>query len=128
MCSRLSAKEYPMPRYFFHVIDGRSIIDNEGSELASLREVRIEAIHLAGSILRDEGDKFWSSEEWHMNVTDASGLSVLKLRFSADDQGIAPEKDQDIRVPVESVLCKLGHSRALGAPSLHKGGVRQVRT
>ncbi len=89
-----------MPRYFFHVIDGRSIIDNEVSELAGLKEARIEAIQLAGAMLRDEGDKFWSGEEWHMNVTDASGHSVLKLRFSADDQGIAPEEDQDIRVPV----------------------------
>ena len=89
-----------MPRYFFHVIDGRSIIDNEGLELAGLKEARIEAIQLAGAILRDEGDKFWNGGEWHMNVTDASGHSVLKLRFSADDQGIAPEEDQDIRVPV----------------------------
>ena len=84
-----------MPRYYFHVIDGREIIDNEGTELAGLREARVEAIHLAGSILRDEGDKFWKGEEWHMNVTDASGLSVLKLRFSADDQGIASEEDRE---------------------------------
>jgi hypothetical protein len=82
-----------MPRYFFHVIDGRDIIDNEGSELADLKEARVEAIQLAGAILRDEGDKFWKGEEWHMNVTDASGLSLLKLHFSAVDQGIAPEKD-----------------------------------
>jgi hypothetical protein len=88
-----------MPRYFFHVIDGRDIIDNEGSELASLKEARVEAIHLAGSILRDEGDEFWNGEQWHMNVTDASGQSVLKLRFSAEDQGTAPEEDQDIKVP-----------------------------
>ncbi|WP_457093062.1 DUF6894 family protein [Microvirga sp. P5_D2] len=74
-----------MPRYFFHVIDGRNIIDNEGSELAGLKEARVEAIHLAGSILRDESDEFWNGEEWPMNVTDASGQSVLKLRFSADD-------------------------------------------
>jgi hypothetical protein len=65
-----------MPRYFFHVIDGRSIIDSEGSELAGLKEARIEAIQLACAILRDEGDKFWSGEEWHMNVTDASGQSA----------------------------------------------------
>jgi hypothetical protein len=85
-----------MPRYFFNVIDGRSIIDNQGSELAGLKEARVEAIQLAGAILRDEGDKFWNGEEWHMNVTDASGLSVLKLHFSADDQGIAPENDRDV--------------------------------
>lgn len=88
-----------MPRYFFHVIDGRRIIDNEGSELASLKEARVEAIQLAGAILRDEGDTFWKGEEWHMDVTDASGQSLLKLRFSAQDQSTTPEKDQDIKAP-----------------------------
>ncbi len=88
-----------MPHYFFHVIDGRNIIDDEGSELAGLKEARVEAIQLAGAILRDEGDEFWNGEEWRMNVTDASGQSVLKLRFSADSQVAAPEEDQDIEVP-----------------------------
>jgi GTP-dependent phosphoenolpyruvate carboxykinase len=85
-----------MPRYFFNVIDGRSIIDNQGSELAGLKEARVEAIQLAGAILRDEGDTFWNGQEWHMDVTDASGQSVLKLRFSADDQGIAPENEREV--------------------------------
>jgi len=88
-----------MPRYFFHVIDGRSIIDNQGSELAGLKEARVEAIQLAGAILRDEGDTFWNGQEWHMDVTDASGQSVLKLRFSAEDQGATPKEGQDIEVP-----------------------------
>jgi hypothetical protein len=88
-----------MPRYYFHVIDGRSIIDNQESELAGLKEARVEATHLAGSILRDEGDEFWNGEEWHMNVTDAAGQSVLKLRFSADDQDTAPEEDQKMTAP-----------------------------
>ena len=88
-----------MPRYFFHVIDGREIIDNQGSELAGLKEARVEAIQLAGAILRDEGDTFWNGQEWHMDVTDASGQSVLKLRFSAEDQGATPEEGQDIEVP-----------------------------
>ena len=85
-----------MPRYFFNVIDGRSIIDNEGSELAGLKDARIEAIQLAGAILRDEGDTFWNGEEWHMHVTDASGLSVLKLRFSVEDQGTTPGEDHEV--------------------------------
>ncbi|MGO4527251.1 hypothetical protein AB4097_20635 [Microvirga sp. 2MCAF35] len=79
-----------MPRYFFHVIDGRDIIDNDGTVLPGLREARAEAIRTAGSMLRDEGDRFWNSTEWQMNVTDASGQSVLKLRFSAADQEITP--------------------------------------
>lgn len=89
-----------MPRYFFNVIDGRSIIDTEGSELADLKEARVEAIQLAGAILRDEGDTFWNGEVWHMNVTDAAGQSVLKLHFSAQDQGTTPEEGKDIKVPV----------------------------
>jgi hypothetical protein len=88
-----------MPRYFFHVIDGRSIIDREGTEFPTLKQARGEAIRLAGAILRDEGDTFWNGEEWHMNVTDASGQSVLKLRFSADDQGIAPDEDRAVETP-----------------------------
>jgi hypothetical protein len=88
-----------MPRYFFHVIDGRNIIDNEGAELADLKQVRAEAIRLAGAVLRDEGDKFWNGTKWQMNVTDASGQSVLKLNFSADDQGIAPEEGQKAAAP-----------------------------
>jgi hypothetical protein len=75
---------------------GHEIIDHEGTELSGLREARAEAIRTAGAILRDEGDEFWDGTEWHMNVTDAAGHSVLKLRFSADDQGIAPEDDREV--------------------------------
>jgi hypothetical protein len=88
-----------MPRYFFHVIDSRSIIDREGTEFPNLRHARAEAIRLAGAILRDEGDTFWDGTEWQMNVTDVSGQSVLKLNFSADDQGIVPEEDQEAEAP-----------------------------
>jgi hypothetical protein len=88
-----------MPRYFFHVIDGHNIIDNEGTEFPNLRHARAEAIRLAGAILRDEGDTFWDGTEWHMNVTDVAGQSVLKLRFSVDDQGITPEEDQETTAP-----------------------------
>ena len=85
-----------MPRYFSHVIDGKKLIDDEGTELLGLRQARTEAIQLAGAILRVEGDTFWKGEQWHMNVTDASGRSVLKLHFSVDDQGIAPDEDREI--------------------------------
>ena len=84
-----------MPRYFFHVIDGNEYPDTEGTVLANPDAARAEAIRTAGSILRDEGDQFWNGTEWQMNVTDAAGQSVLKLRFSADDQGIAPDKDRE---------------------------------
>jgi uncharacterized protein DUF6894 len=76
VCSRLSADERSMPRYFFHVIDGREIIDRVGTVLPSLGQARAEAIRTAGAILRDEGDEFWNGTEWRMNVTDAGGQPV----------------------------------------------------
>ena len=88
-----------MPRYFFHVIDGRDILDHVGTVLSSPSEARAEAIRTAGAILRDEGDKFWDGTEWHMTVTDASGCSICKLRFSAVDQSITHDEDREIEPP-----------------------------
>lgn len=82
-----------MPRYFFHVLDNRNITDNTGTVLPHLRYVRAEAIRAAGAILRDEGDRFWNSAEWPMNVTDAAGQSMLKFRFSIDKPGFAPDQE-----------------------------------
>jgi hypothetical protein len=56
---------------------------------SGLGEARTEAVRTAGAILRDEGDRFWNGTEWWLDVTDASGQSMLKLHFSADDQGFA---------------------------------------
>jgi hypothetical protein len=76
-----------MPRYFFHVMDGRAHVDTEGSELAGLDEVRSEAIRAAGEILADQGRLFWKGNTWQMTVADAAGDTVLTLRFSADEHG-----------------------------------------
>jgi hypothetical protein len=43
-----------MPRFHFNVHDGKNIIDEQGTELPNWQAARIEAIHLAGNILRDE--------------------------------------------------------------------------
>lgn len=76
-----------MPRYFFHVVDGRALIDAEGVELTGVDEARKEAIRTAGQMLADAGKKFWKGKDWQMTVADAAGDSVLTLRFSADDHG-----------------------------------------
>jgi hypothetical protein len=76
-----------MPRYYFHVMDGRALVDTEGTELAGLKQARAEAIRTAGKILADQGRKFWTGNTWQMIVADAAGDTVLTLRFSADDHG-----------------------------------------
>jgi hypothetical protein len=76
--------ERAMPRYFFHVIDGREIIDDEGTELAGVEEACAEAVVLSGSMLKDAGRKFWNDGEWRLQVTDEAGATVCALRFSAE--------------------------------------------
>ena len=73
-----------MPRFFFHVIDGEEIIDNEGTELAGLDEARAEAIVFSGETLRDAGGRLWNNGQWQARVTDEAGNKVCALTFSAD--------------------------------------------
>ena len=74
-----------MSRYFFHVVDGQFLVDDEGTECAGMAEVRSQAIHTAGTILRDMNGSFPSGLEWQMHVTDEAKTTVFKLRFSAEE-------------------------------------------
>ncbi len=76
-----------MPLYFFHVMDGRAIVDNEGTDLSGIAEAREVALKTAGSILADEGTQFWNGHEWRMTVADDKGDVFFTLRFAVDDHG-----------------------------------------
>ena len=71
-----------MPRFFFHIHDGREIRDQEGTELPSIDEARKQAVRTAGEMLRDHDD-FWTGDVWTMNVVDERGITVCVLNFSA---------------------------------------------
>ena len=73
-----------MPRYFFHVYDGFSTKDIEGTKLPDIFLAQEEAIRLSGELLREMGGKFWNGTEWSLEVTDQGGLVLFRLRFSAD--------------------------------------------
>jgi hypothetical protein len=72
-----------MDRYFFHVIDGKFLVDTQGTDLPDLAAARNEAIVAAGEILRDAGRSAWNGAEWQMHVTDSNKKTVLKLTFTA---------------------------------------------
>jgi hypothetical protein len=74
-----------MPLYFFNVIDGEFLVDEEGTDCLNMRAVRDQAITTAGAILRDKGGRYPVREEWQMYVTDEGKKTVLKLRFSVDE-------------------------------------------
>jgi len=73
-----------MRRYFFHVYDHKTILDDVGSELPNIEAVRLEAIRASAEILRDlDGQNLWQGHEWRMVVVDDGGAEVLTLRFQA---------------------------------------------
>ena len=76
-----------MPRYFFHVKDGFSTKDTEGSELSDIYMAQEEAIRLSGELLREMGGEFWNGTEWSLTVTNETGGVLFRLRFSADKEG-----------------------------------------
>ena len=73
-----------MPRYFFHIIDGEEIIDEEGTVLPGMDEARAEAIVLSGEMLRDAGGKFWNNGAWQLRGFVEAGEKVCALTFAAD--------------------------------------------
>lgn len=75
-----------MPRYFFNVIDGYSLIDDEGTELPDIYAAQAAAIRTSGEILRDMGAKFWNDTEWRLEVLDEHGQILFVLHFSAEER------------------------------------------
>ena len=73
-----------MARYYFHVIDGHVLVDQDGTDCSDMDDVREQAIVTAGAMLKDLARKFPNGGEWQMHVTDEFKLTVLKLRFSLE--------------------------------------------
>ena len=67
-----------MPRYFFHVKDGRTFIDTEGVELSNLAAARALAVTASGEALRNgAGPAVWDGTPWEMWVTDENQKTHL---------------------------------------------------
>jgi hypothetical protein len=88
-----------MPRYFFHVIDGYTARDGEGTELPDIYAAQEQAIHMSGEILRDMGGKFWNGTEWKLEVTNEQGQILFALRFSAEEQPVSPDQRRNSGAP-----------------------------
>jgi hypothetical protein len=74
-----------MPRYHFHVHDGVNMPDPEGTELPGLMTARMEALRLAGHLLKDRETPFAHAEEWRLDVTDGKGLLQFTMSFTSFD-------------------------------------------
>lgn len=76
-----------MARYFFHIMNGRAIFDETGLELASMDQVRKEAVRASGQMLSD-GQHAWKGYAWQMIVTDSQGTIVFGVNCSVDHHGL----------------------------------------
>ena len=70
-----------MPRYFFDVYDGRSMADDEGTDLPNIEAAKLAAFHLAGGLLKDlqETPKVGT---WRLQVRSEGG-AVFTIDLSA---------------------------------------------
>lgn len=68
-----------MPRFYFNIIDGQSYFDEEGTELPDWEAARIEAVKLAGHVMRDEAKRIALGEDWRIEVTDDTGLMLFHI-------------------------------------------------
>lgn len=76
-----------MPHYHFHILDGTSVIDETGVELADLTAARVEAIKLVAGVLSGGVlPGFWDGHPWRLVVTDGpsptAGRTYFVLNFS----------------------------------------------
>ena len=74
-----------MPRYFFHITDGHTSPDAEGSVLPDIYTAQEQAIRLAGEQLREMIARFWNGPEWSLEVADEEGKILFAVRFSAEE-------------------------------------------
>ena len=72
-------------RYFFNVLDGKLVVDTDGTYCASWDEMREQAVKTAGECLRDMASKYPSNMEWQLVVTNTSSETVLRLRFGLSE-------------------------------------------
>jgi hypothetical protein len=72
-----------MPRYFFHLINGRAVLDLVGTDLPDHSEARMHAIAQTTQMM-SEPDATWKGEDCTMLVTKDDGDLILTLKFSAN--------------------------------------------
>ena len=83
----------PVPRYHFNVYDGVSSLDSDGTELPDWRAARIAAIRFAGEILRDDADRIDLGQDWWIEVTDHTGLVLLRMALHVAEAATLPRAD-----------------------------------
>ena len=78
-----------MPLYHFNVHDGQDYPDIAGSDFVDLDAARVEAVQRIADVLKDGAPDFWRGSPWHMDVADATGLTLFTIMFLATTSPLA---------------------------------------
>jgi hypothetical protein len=76
-----------MPRYYFHLEDGRCLLDDNGLDLPHIVAAQDEALRTSGNLLWGGASDLWKGATWRLWVTDrpnGDGKTLLTLRFSTE--------------------------------------------
>jgi hypothetical protein len=68
-----------MARYYFNTRDGLAVADAEGVELSDVAEAKVQAVMLAGEMLREHAKDFWKTESFTVTVNDENGLALFTI-------------------------------------------------
>jgi len=77
-----------MPRFHFHIIDGRALVDDHGAELADVEAAKAEAVKLISGVLTDDLPvSVWDGHPWQVVVNDSprpeAGRTYFTMSLSA---------------------------------------------
>lgn len=68
-----------MPRYFFHLHDGKDIRDDLGEVLPDMRAAQSHGLCFVGEILRSNPEEFLNGDEWSLEIADGDGLILATI-------------------------------------------------
>ncbi len=72
-----------MARYFIQLRTESNVREALAIERESLTDLRIEMARFVGELLKDHASQIWADEDWHVDVTDESGLILYVMQISA---------------------------------------------
>ena len=72
-----------MPRFHFQVRTETHVLLAEAADLPGATEARVEAARRVGDLLKAHAEQLWVDEDWHMAVTDGTGLILFVIQVSA---------------------------------------------
>ena len=70
--------------YFFETHDGVTYPDDEGTELPSREQARVEAVRVMADFLSEKPEEFWRTNGLALTVRDDRRAALFTLRLSVD--------------------------------------------